>query len=118
MTLSTGEQLRRMGEECPDHLNVIKPLLNVDDDRNRRVTICGGLYTERDDGVMPLESQFWNLRKGQRVTEEVLGKPADVFARMSSANHPQLPSILQQEGLRRAVIWAFDGAVVPTDGIE
>jgi len=46
---------------------------------------------EREDALLPVESQLWNLLKGQAVTRALLGSDVQVFARKRFAAHPQLP---------------------------
>ncbi|MFL5328235.1 MAG: hypothetical protein ACJ8C4_04915 [Gemmataceae bacterium] len=75
--------------------------------------LCGGLAAERADSLLPAESQLWNLRHGQARLEELLGRPATVFGRMTSAYHPYLPQILHQVNLSKLWLVPFDGARVP-----
>jgi hypothetical protein len=77
------------------------------------VEVCGGTLIEREDSLLPLESQLWNLRRGQVVSREVLGEPVRVHARRRSSWHAQSPSFLQAAGLTHALLVAFDGALVP-----
>src|SRR5439155_14363801 len=78
------------------------------------IEVCGGCYAEREDPLLPLESQLWNLRKGLAVSEELLGQPVRVFARGRFGFHPQTPSLLQAAGLSRAIVLAFDEGVLPS----
>ena len=78
------------------------------------VELCGGPYHERDDALLPVESQLWNLRKGMETYKELLGQDPRVFARRRFAAHPQLPLLLQNVGLTRALLVPFDEAVMPT----
>jgi hypothetical protein len=77
------------------------------------VEVCGGSFIEREDALLPVESQLWNLTKGMAVYRELLGQEVRVFARQRFAAHPQLPLFLQSVGLSRALLLAFDDAVLP-----
>ena len=78
------------------------------------VEVCGGTLMEREDSLLPLESQLWNLRRGQVVSREVLGAPVRVHARRRSSWHAQSPSFLHAAGLTHALLVAFDGALLPS----
>jgi hypothetical protein len=75
--------------------------------------VCGGCYLEREDALLPVESQLWNLRKGLAVSQELLGREVLVFARRRFAAHPQLPLLLTSNGLTKALFLAFDDAALP-----
>lgn len=100
--------LERMSKEQPERLRALCERLDGD-----LVEICGGPYLEREDPLLPLESQLWNLVKGQAVYEELLGREVRVFARKRFGFHAQIPSMLQGVGISRALLVAFDEAVLP-----
>jgi hypothetical protein len=107
--VAAAHLLERLGQEQPEHLDRLRERANA-----RLAEVCGGCYLEREDALLPIESQLWNLRKGLAVSQELLGQEVQVFARKRFAAHPQLPLLLQSVGLRRAVLLAFDEAVLPT----
>ena len=76
--------------------------------------VCGGPYVERFDALLPVESQLWNLLKGQETYKKLLGEEVRVFGRKRFAAHPQLPLFLNNVGIRRAIHLAFDEAVLPS----
>ncbi len=100
--------LERLGKEQPERLASLRELLAGD-----LVEVCGGTYVEREDALLPLESQLWNLLKGQDAYREQLGQDVKVFARARFSFHPQLPLLLQTVGIGRALLLAFDEAVLP-----
>jgi hypothetical protein len=75
--------------------------------------VCGGTYEEREDPLLPVESQLWNLLKGLARTRELVGKEVSVFGRRRFGFHPQLPLWLQSAGVGRALLVAFDESVLP-----
>src|SRR5262249_15799937 len=75
--------------------------------------VCGGPYCEREDTLLPLESQLWNLLKGQEIYRELLGQEVRVFARQRFGFHPHLPLYLQNTGFMRTLLGAFDQAGGP-----
>jgi hypothetical protein len=75
--------------------------------------VCGGPYCETEDALRPMESQLWNLLRGQAVYRETLGQEVRVFARKRFGAHPQLPMLLQGVGLARALLISFDESVLP-----
>ena len=48
----------------------------------------GGPYAEREDALLPVESQLWNLVKGVNTCHDLLGQDIRVFARKRFAAHP------------------------------
>src|SRR5262249_15551716 len=76
--------------------------------------VCGGPYLEREDALLPLESQLWNLIHGMNTSKELLGGDIRVFGRKRTSFHPQVPLFLNQVGLQKAILVAFDNAVIPT----
>jgi len=101
--------LEQIGREPPARLAELRDKVGCD-----LVEILGGPYREREDPLLPLESQLWNLRHGQEVYQQLLGQPISIFARERSAFHAQLPLHLQAVGISRALLVAFDDAVLPT----
>src|SRR5260370_522796 len=75
--------------------------------------VIGGCYVEREDAVLPVESQLWNLLKGQSVTKELLGQEVRVYGRKRFGFHPQLPLFVNTCGMNRALLVAFDDSVLP-----
>ncbi len=103
------ERLRQQApqryEELARHTRTDGPPPNVE--------IIGAIYRDREDDLLPLESQLWNLRTGLARAKELLGIDVEVVARRRSAFHPQTPLVLHNVGLRRTLLIAFDDAVIP-----
>jgi len=106
--VASAAWLERLQREHPDRLALLRQRVEGD-----LLEVCGGGYLEREDALLPLESQLWNLLHGQAVCERVLGQPYKVYARKRFGFHPQTPSLLQQTGFTRAVLLSFDESVVP-----
>ncbi len=100
--------LERLAKEQPQRLAVLRERIGGDG-----AEVCGGPYLEREDPLLPLESQMWNLLKGRQVYQELLGKEVYVFARKRFGYHPQMPLLLQNAGISRALLLAFDEGVLP-----
>ncbi len=107
--IACAERLARLARDRPEHFAILRERL-----AGEQAELCGGPYQERDDALLPLESQIWNIQKGQRVYKELLGKEVAVFARHKFGSHPQLPMLLQNLGISRAVLLAFDDSMLPT----
>jgi hypothetical protein len=110
--LASGETLERLAEEAPERFAELKAKIVPDLPAN--VDICCGSYRERDDALLPFESQLWNLRQARQTVHDLFGVETNTYARHKSAFHPQLPSWLQHLGYRHAVLVSFDGATIPT----
>jgi hypothetical protein len=110
--MATGRALERLVEQHADRAAELRAKLD-EAVQPPVVEIVGGVYREREDALMPVESQLWNIRKGRQVARETVGAVVEVLARKRSANHPHIPAWVQATGLRRAVLASLDGAVAP-----
>jgi hypothetical protein len=106
--VASGAVLERLKEARPDRLGLLRERLAVD-----QAEVCGGCYLEREDALLPVESQLWNLRTGLAVSRELLGRDIAVFARRRFAAHPQLPLFLASNGLTKALFLTFDESALP-----
>ena len=110
--LASAELLERLAAEAPSRFEQLKA--KCQPDSPGRVDLCCGAYREREDALLPVESQWWNLRKARTAAQALLGVEPTVYARTKSAYHPQLPAWLQQVGFKHAVMISFDGALLPS----
>ncbi len=101
--------LEKLAAAHPDLLAALRERL-----ANDTADFCGGPYLEREDAILPVESQIWNLLKGLAVSEQLLGRKVRIFGRKRFAAHPQIPLLLKNVGLNRALLVAFDEATLPT----
>jgi hypothetical protein len=104
--------LRRMRDEQPHRYAELKACVPAD--LPAAIEMCVGAERERDDALLPIESQLWNLRAGRAAAKELFGTESTIFARRSSAFHPQLPSWLSLAGYRHGIATSLDGATVPS----
>jgi hypothetical protein len=81
--------------------------------RSGHAEVCGGNYLEREDPLLPVESQLWNLAKGLRITRELVGAEPTVFARRRFGVHPQLPGWLNHHGISHALLLTLDDSALP-----
>jgi alpha-mannosidase len=107
--VAPASAIEKLLEEQPERGAILRERLATES-----LELCGGPYRERDDALLPVESQLWNLRKGMATYREMLDHEPRVFARRRFAAHPQLPLLLQSVGLTRALLLAFDDAVLPS----
>jgi hypothetical protein len=110
--MATGRALERLAEQQPDRVAELRAKLD-EAIQPPVLEVVGGVLREREDALLPVESQLWNLRAGRSAAHAVLGANVEVLARKRSANHPHIPAWVQATGLRRAVLASFDGAVTP-----
>lgn len=106
--LATGEVLEKFAQAQPERLAQLRERVGED-----LAEVCGGGYSEREESLMPIESQMWNLLKGTKVSEELLGREVTVFGRKRFYAHPQTPAFLYTTGLERALLLSFSEAVLP-----
>ena len=106
--IAGAAMLERIGREQPERLAKLRERVEAD-----LVDVCGGSYLERDDALLPIESQMWNLLKGQAVTKHLLGREVRVFGRRRFGFHPQTPLLLQSTGIGQRILVVFDESVIP-----
>jgi hypothetical protein len=109
--IASGECLVELAERHPERFAELKA--KVHPDLPSAVDLCVGVQVERDDTLLPAESQLWNLTAARETTKRLFGVEPAVFARTRSAFHPHLPAWLQHTGFKNAVLVSFDGATTP-----
>ncbi|MBV9124788.1 MAG: hypothetical protein JO112_15640, partial [Planctomycetes bacterium] len=107
--IASGSTLEKLAHDNPERWTTLRERVQAG-----QAEVCGGCYVEREDALLPIESQLWNLRKGLAVARDLLGEDLRVFARRRHAFHPQWPVVLTSAGLQRMVLLAFDDAVLPS----
>ena len=95
--------LEKLAEHAPKRFAQLQAAVQTDG-----AEICGGSYLEREDPLLPIDSQLWNLRYGLDRAKELLGAEIHVFARKRFGYHPHLPLFLSSNGLRKALFLTFD----------
>ncbi len=108
--IASGEMLEKLAKDHPERFAELKAKAGGD---KPTVDLCVGAYTERDDSLLPAESQWWNLTAARKCVGELFGVEPTVYARTRSAFHPHLPGWLQHTGFTHAVMVAFDAAMTP-----
>jgi hypothetical protein len=106
--VASASALERLKRDQPERLAALRERVAAD-----AAEVCGGCYEEREDALLPVESQLWNLRRGLDVSRDLLGREITVYARRRFAAHPQLPLFLSSNGLRRALLLALGDAAGP-----
>jgi alpha-mannosidase len=107
--IASAITLEKLAQERPESFAAVRAAVKAGS-----LEVCGGAYVEREDALLPIESQLWNLHFGLAGFHELLNQRIQVFARKRFAAHPQLPSLIQHLGLKRALLIAFDDSVLPT----
>lgn len=110
--LASGETLERLAEEAPERFAELKAKLPPD--MPQAVDLCCGSFRDREDALLTLESQWWNLRAARRAAHKLFGVEPQVYGRKKSAYHPQLPGWLQHMGFKHAVLISTDSALIPS----
>jgi hypothetical protein len=111
--VASGQTLERLVAEQPERAAMLKEKLNPEI-QPPLLEICGGNYREREDALLPIESQLWNFRLGKERSKAALGVEVDVYGRKRTALHPQTPQFLHTCGMRHALLLNFDNAVIPS----
>ncbi len=102
--------LQQLASRQPEQFTLLRERVQAD-----QAEVLGGCLIEREDPLLPIESQIWNLLRGQALARELLGSDIRVYARNRHGFHAQLPVLLSSVGLSRAVFLNFDEtSSVPT----
>jgi hypothetical protein len=97
--IASGAVLEELNRENPEAVTSLADAIKAE-----RAEVCGGCYVERDDPLLPVESQLWNLGKGLAVTRQLVASDVRVFARRRFGGHPQLPAWLNLHDINRAIV--------------
>lgn len=108
----SGELFERLAEQEPARFAELRAKFLPE--LPSAVDLCCGAYRDREDALMPAESQWWNLRAARDCVKKLFGVEPAVYYRKVSAFHPQLPGWLQHLGFKHAVLLSQDGALIPT----
>ncbi len=108
----SGELFERLAEQSPERFAELKSHFHPD--LPTAVDLCCGAFREREDAMLPPESQWWNLGAARATLKKLFGVEPDVYSRKMSAFHPQLPGWLQHMGFKHALLISQDGAMIPT----
>lgn len=107
--IACGRWLERLAQEQPEQFAQLREGVAAE-----LIEILGSGYVEREEPLFPLESQLWNLRKGQAVTRDLLGRESRVYGRRRFGYQPQSPLLLQNAGFTHALLVAFDDGQLPS----
>lgn len=101
--VACGALLEKLAQHHPERFAELRQRMETD-----AAEVCGGCYVEREEPLLPVDSQLWNLVKGQAASRAVLGRDIQVFARRRFGLHPQLPLFLSGTGITRALALTLD----------
>src|SRR5262249_5426390 len=82
--LACGQQLEKLAGERREQMAQLRERV-----ASGLAEVVGGPYREREDVLLPLESQVANLRLGVAVTEELTGAELKVYGRVRGGLHAQ-----------------------------
>ena len=67
----SGEAFEQLAEHAPERFAELKA--KVYPDLPAAVDLCCGAYREREDALMPAESQLWNLTAARAAVKKLFG---------------------------------------------
>lgn len=100
--IANAETILRLKNESPDRFAEL--MAKCPPGLPAAVEFAVGSLMDRDDTLLPLESQLWNLTTGREQVAAATGQPAGPYARISAANHLHLPSWLSHANCRHAIV--------------
>jgi hypothetical protein len=110
--VGSGETFEHLAAQAPERFAELRAKFLPE--LPSSVDLCCGSYREREDALLPFESQWWNLHAARESIAKLFGVEPAVYARKTSAFHPQLPGWLQHFGFKHAILISQDGALIPT----
>ena len=84
--IACASLLEKLAREQPDRFEALHRGVQAD-----QVEVCGGPYVEREDALLPIESQLWNLLHGLSVSRDLLGQDIRIFGRSARPFIPRCP---------------------------
>lgn len=104
--VATGQEIEALPE---DRLAALRERVVSD-----LAEVISGGYREREEPLLPLESQLANIRLAQKVHRDKLGQELRVYGRRRGGLHAQVPLLLQSSGIAKCLLVAFDEAMLPS----
>lgn len=101
--LISGANLERLERDHPERLQVLRDKVQAG-----QIDICGGGYLEREEPLLPIDSQLFNIQLGKESIKRLLGVDVQVFARKRFGYHPLTPLLLTTSGITKALFLTFD----------
>ncbi len=106
--VASSSLLEELATLQPEKMGELRQRVQAD-----QIEVCGGGFLEREDPLLPIDSQLWNLLHGQEAARRLLDRDIQVFARKRFGFHPHMPLFLTSTGLQRVLLVAFDEAGLP-----
>jgi alpha-mannosidase len=107
--LAPARAIEVLAEREPERLNAIREAVT-----EGWIDVVGGAYAEVDEPLLPIESVFWQFRKGGETYRRHLDDRAvESLARRRFALYPLLPQIAKRFGFRFAIHLALDAGRFP-----
>ncbi len=103
--LACTQVLEKLAHTASDTFQSLKEAIQAG-----RAEVVGGSYVEREENLLPIDSQLWNLREGLAKAKELLDTDLRVFGRRRFGFTPQTPLLLSTHGVTKAVMLVFDEA--------
>lgn len=101
--ISDARTLEILAEQSPTKFAELRDAM-----QSERAEVLSGGFVEREDPILPIDSQLWNLRHGLDRVKELLGVDVRVYARKRFGYHPHLPLFLSSNGITKALFLTFD----------
>jgi alpha-mannosidase len=101
--VASASVLEKLSRHAPEKFAIVKALVE-----RETVEVCGGDFLERDDALLPYDSQLWNLREGLTSTKRLTGQDVRVYARRRFGFHPRTVQLLASHGVTKLLFILFD----------
>lgn len=107
--IAPARAIEAQAQRDPERMAALRAAIN-----DGWADVAGGTYGEADDGLRPLESILWQLRKGSQVYRTHLDDRAvDTLARRRFGLFPQMPQIAKRFGFQYALHFGLDDGRFP-----
>jgi hypothetical protein len=102
-----ADRLERLKTEQPERFAEL--MAKCPPGLSASVEFAGGAISERDDVLLPVESQLHNLTRGRQRLCELTGQDVTTYARLRAASHLHLPGWLTHAGYSHAMTMPVEG---------
>lgn len=109
--LSSADVLEEFATQHPDRFAELKAKFHSD--LPSQVDVITASVRDREEHLLPIESQHWSLGESRRVVQKWFSIEPHIAGRVRSAYHPLQPGWLQHHGFKKALMLSLDGATTP-----
>ncbi len=108
--LCLAKSIEQAAKETPDEIEKLTDAVSAG-----KVGLIGGDYEEVPTVLLPIQSQRWQLERGQAVFQQQFATVPEIWGRMRFGLSTQLPLLLKKFGMQGAYHLVLDDGIYPDE---